>query len=84
MENFDIFSILLIDRGYSSEPRGGGSNVYPQSMFLSKTIYSYMPGVLFVGHRPDVTPQNAASHLGLFCLHREISSKYEIENENHS
>ena len=28
---------------------------------------------------PDVTPQNAASHLGLFCLHREISSKNEIK-----
>ena len=24
---------------------------------------------------PDVTPQNAASHLGLFCLLREFSSK---------
>ena len=25
-----------------------------------------------------MTPQDAASHLGLFCLHREISSKNEI------
>ena len=24
-------------------------------------------------------PQNMASHLGLFCLHREISSKNEIK-----
>ena len=38
----------------------------------------FKPGVPFVGHRqaPDVTQQNAASHLGLFCLHnREISLK---------
>ena len=45
----------------------------------SIVINSYKPGIPFVGHRqnsiaPDVTPQNAASHLGLFCLHREISS----------
>ena len=26
-----------------------------------------------------MTPQNAASHLGLFCLHREISSRNEIK-----
>ena len=26
-----------------------------------------------------MTPQNAASHLGLFCLHREILSKNEIK-----
>ena len=28
---------------------------------------------------PDVTPQNAASHLGLFCLLRGIQSKNEME-----
>ena len=26
-----------------------------------------------------MTPQNAASHLGLLCLHREISSKNEFK-----
>ena len=37
--NFDIFLIFAqnIDCGYSLEPpRRGGSNEYPQSMFLSK------------------------------------------------
>ena len=46
--------------------------------------FAYKPGVPFVAHRqtviaPDLTPQNAASHLGLFCLHREISSKNDIK-----
>ena len=31
-----------------------------------------------------MTPQNAASHLGLFCLHREILSKNEINYKNHT
>ena len=38
-ENFDILHISSenIDCGYSSEPpRRGGSNEYPQSMFLSR------------------------------------------------
>ena len=38
-KNFDIFhnSGQNIDRGYSLEPpRRGGSNEYPQSMFLSR------------------------------------------------
>ena len=43
------------------------------------SLTSFKPGVPFVGIDPDVTPQNAASHLGLFCLHREISSKNEIK-----
>ena len=30
---------------------------------------------------PDVTPQNAASHMRLLCLHREISLKNVIKNE---
>ena len=45
-----------------------------------------MPGVSFVGHTcrqnsiaQDVTPQIAASHLGLFCLLGGISSKNEIK-----
>ena len=40
---------------------------------------SFKPGVPFMGRRqkkiaPDVTPQNAASHLRLFCLLTEFSS----------
>ena len=33
---------------------------------------------------PDVTPQNAAPHLGLFCLLGGISSKNEIKIKNHT
>ena len=38
-----------------------------------KYFNPYKPDVPFMGHRqnriaPDVTPPNAASHLGLFCL----------------
>ena len=39
MKNFDIFHISAknIDCGYSLEPPPrGGSNVYPQSMFLNR------------------------------------------------
>ena len=39
IKNYDIFHISVqnIDRGYSLEPpRRGGSNEYPQSMFLSR------------------------------------------------
>ena len=52
----------------------------PPYFVVMKLIYkyfnSYKPGVHFYGTltnsiAPDVTPQNAASHLGLFCLHRE-------------
>ena len=32
-----------------------------------------------MGIAPDVTPQNAASHLGLFCLLNENSSKNGIK-----
>ena len=44
---------------------------------LYELIDSFKPGVLFMGHRqteiaPDGTPQNAAFHLGLFCLLRDI------------
>ena len=31
---------------------------------------------------PDVTPQNAVSHLGLFYLLKKISSKNEIKMKN--
>ena len=55
---------------------------------IGATVFAASHGVLFVGQAnsiaPDVTPQNAASHLGLFCLHREFSSKNEIKNKNHS
>ena len=42
-------------------------------------INSFKPSVLKLANSiaPDVTPQNAASHLGLFCLLREISSKMQ-------
>ena len=50
-------------------------------------LNSYKPGVPFMGHRqtvnsPRCEPQNAASHLGLFFLHSEISSKNEIKKIN--
>ena len=41
MKNTDIFHIFVqnIDCGYSLEPpRRGGSNEYPQSMFLNKNM----------------------------------------------
>ena len=39
IKNSDMFHISSqnIDCGYSLEPRRGGSNEYPQSMFLSKS-----------------------------------------------
>ena len=45
--------------------------------------YVYKPGVLFMGHRQTMTPQNAASHLGLFCLLRENSLKNGTKIQNH-
>ena len=55
----------------------GASGVFTTCM---PRINPFKPGVPFMGHRhnriaADVTPQNAASHLGLFCLLREFSSK---------
>ena len=56
------------------------------AMFIGVTFFRrvnpFKPGVLFIGHRqtiiaPDVTPQNAASHPGLFCLLTGNSSKKE-------
>ena len=32
----------------------------------------------------DVTPQNAAFHLELFCLHKEISLNNRLKFENHA
>ena len=39
---------------------------------LTLTHLSPFCGTLANCIAPGVTPQNAASHLGLFCLHREI------------
>ena len=40
---------------------------------------SFKPGIPFMGHRQTAYPQNAASHLVLFCLLGEISLKNEIK-----
>ena len=54
-KNSDIFHISaqIIDCGYSLEPsRRGGSNEYPQSMFLSKTkknnVYPCKPQFYYI------------------------------------
>ena len=52
-------------------------------------INPYNSGVLFIGHRktklaPDVTPQNAASYLGLFSLLTRFSSKNELMMKHYS
>ena len=36
------------------------------------------------GIAPDVTPQNAASYLGIFCLLTKISSKNEMKMKYYS
>ena len=68
-----------------------GTGKKQESLLKSLQLNSFTPGVPFMGHRqtpnsiaPDVTPQNAASHLGLFCLLGGISSKNEIKIKNHS
>ena len=55
MKNSDIFPISTqnIDCGYSLEPpRRGGSNEYPQSMFLSRNkknnIYPCKPQIYYI------------------------------------
>ena len=55
IKNSDIFNIFAqnIDCGYSLEPpRRGGSNKYPQSMFLSKNkknnVYSCKPQFYYI------------------------------------
>ena len=55
IKNSDIFHISAqnIDCGYSLEPpRRGGSNEYPQSMFLSRNkknnVYPYKPQFYFI------------------------------------
>ena len=52
MKNSDIFNISAqnIGCGYSLEPRGG-SNEYPQSMFLNrnkKKLYPYKPQFYYI------------------------------------
>ena len=55
LKNSDIFHISAqnIDCGYSLElPQRGGSNVYPQSMFLSRNkknnVYPYKPQIYYI------------------------------------
>ena len=55
LKNSDIFHISAhnIDCGYSLEPpRGGGSNEYPQSMFLSRNkknnVYPSKPQFYYI------------------------------------
>ena len=55
MKNIDIFHIFVqnIHCGYSLEPpRRGGSNEYPQSMFLSRNkknnVYPYKPQFYYI------------------------------------
>ena len=55
IKNSDIFHISAqnIDCGYSLEPpQRGGSNVYPQSMFLSRNkknnVYPYKPQFYYI------------------------------------
>ena len=55
MKNTDIFHVFVqnMDCGYSLEPpRRGGSNEYPQSMFLSRNkknkIYSCKPQFYYI------------------------------------
>ena len=54
MKNTDIFPVSAqnIDCGYSLEPRRGGSNEYPQSMFLSRkkknNIYPCKPQFYYI------------------------------------
>ena len=53
-KNSDIFHISAqnIDCGYSLEPRRGGSNGYPQSMFLSRNkknnVYPCKPQLYYI------------------------------------
>ena len=55
IKNYDIFHISAqnIDCGYSLEPpKRGGSNKYPQSMFLSRNkknnVYFYKPQFYYI------------------------------------
>ena len=55
IKNYDIFHISaqIIDCGYSLEPpRRGGSNEYPQSMFLSRNkknnVYTCKPQFYYI------------------------------------
>ena len=63
MKNYDIFLISAqnIDCRYSLEPpRWGGSNEYPQSMFLSRNkknnVYPWMIGA--ITNKPIVVVQH--------------------------
>ena len=66
------------------------TNIFFFSVHIIVWFYSFKPGILLMGHykansiAPDVTPEIAAYHLGLFCLLIRISSKKDIKNENHT
>ena len=52
---------------------------------LQSFVYQYVHGHPKYEVAPDVTPQTAASHLGLFCLLKALqkfSSKNEIKMRN--
>ena len=92
IKNYDNFHISAqnIDCGYSLEPpRRGGSNEYPQSMFLStnkkNNVYPCKPQFyhIKVGFKGvkiikacfrDEMPRSAASDLGLHRLLRSVRS----------
>ena len=54
IKNSDVFhfSAQNIDCGYAIEPPRGGSNAYPQSMFLSRNkknnVYPYKPQFYYI------------------------------------
>ena len=92
MKNTDIFHIFVqnIDCGYSLEPpRRGGSNEYPQSMFLSRNkknnVYPCKPQfyyikvgfkgvrIIYVCIRDGVL-----SCLMLYCYHQWVLSRVVI------
>ena len=69
MKNTDIFHIFVqnIDCGYSLEPpRRGGSNEYPQSMFLNKSkkniIYPCKPQFYYI----KVEFKGGQNYIGMF------------------
>ena len=77
LKNSDIFDISAqnIDCGYSLEPpRRGGSNEYPQSMFLSRNkknnVYSCKPQFYYikVGFKGSTLYRRVFVMSGLRCL----------------
>ena len=69
MKNTDIFQVFVqnIDCGYSLEPpRRGGSNGYPQSMFLSRNkknnVYPCKPQFYYI----KVGFKGGQNYIGMF------------------